>query len=101
MDHRLPPGCEREHRSPHVTILGTLEVRDPSPNGVDHVRASLLAAEKVDPEAVEVQYVGAPRYRIRVAATQYKAAEETLKKATDAAIKSIKSSGGEGTFARA
>ncbi|MGP8072874.1 MAG: translation initiation factor IF-2 subunit alpha [Thermoplasmata archaeon] len=86
---------------PHVTILGTLDIRDPSPNGVDHVRASLLAAEKVDPEAVEVQYVGAPRYRIRVAATQYKAAEETLKKATDAAIKAIKSSGGEGTFTRA
>ncbi|HLM91787.1 MAG TPA: translation initiation factor IF-2 subunit alpha [Thermoplasmata archaeon] len=86
---------------PHVTILGTLDIRDPSPKGVEHVRAALLAAEKVDPESVEVQYVGAPRYRIRVAASQYKAAEETLKKATDAAIKAIKSAGGEGTFTRA
>jgi translation initiation factor 2 subunit 1 len=86
---------------PHVTILGTLEIRDPSPKGVEHVRAALEAAEKVDPSSVEVQYVGAPRYRIRVAASQYKAAEETLKKATDAAVKSIKSAGGEGTFTRA
>ena len=86
---------------PHVTILGTLEVTDPAPDGLDHVRAALLAAEKTDPEAVEVQYVGAPRYRIRVVAPQYKQAEETLKRATDAALKSIKTAGGEGTFARA
>jgi translation initiation factor 2 subunit 1 len=86
---------------PHVTILGTLEVSDPAPDGLEHVRAALLAAEKVDPEAVEVQYVGAPRYRIRVQAGQYKVAEETLKKATEATLKSIKSAGGHGVFERA
>jgi translation initiation factor 2 subunit 1 len=85
---------------PHVTILGTLEIKDLQPDGVEHVKAALLAAEKVDPESVEVQYVGAPRYRVRVQASQYKQAEETLKKATDAALKSIKSSGGDGSFLR-
>jgi len=85
---------------PQVTILGTLEITDPSADGLDHVRAALLAAEKADPETVEVQYVGAPRYRIRVVASQYKQAEETLKRATDAALKLIKSAGGEGTFVR-
>jgi translation initiation factor 2 subunit 1 len=86
---------------PHVTILGTLEISHPGPTGIESVRGALTAAEKVDPEAVEVQYVGAPRYRIRVQSTQYKLAEETLRKATDAALKSIKSAGGEGTFVRA
>jgi translation initiation factor 2 subunit 1 len=86
---------------PRVTILGTLEVTDPTPDGLEHVRAALMAAEEVDPEGVEVQYVGAPKYRLRVVANQYKQAEETLKRATDAALKSIKSAGGEGTFARA
>jgi len=86
---------------PHVTILGTLEISDPGPDGVEHVRHALVAAEKVDPEAVEVQYVGAPRYRIRVVSTQYKIAEETLRRATDAALKSIKGVGGEGEFTRA
>ena len=86
---------------PRVTILGTLEVTDPTPAGLDHVRAALLAAEEVDPEAVEVQYVGAPKYRLRVVANQYKQAEETLKRATDAALKTIRAHGGEGTFARA
>jgi len=50
---------------------------------------------------VEVQYVGAPRYRIRVQASQYKQAEETLKRATEATLKSIKAAGGQGTFTRA
>lgn len=86
---------------PHVTILGVLELSDAQPDGVEHVRAALLAAEHVDPTSIQVQYVGAPRYRVRVEAGQYKKAEETLKKATDAALKSIKSSGGEGTFVRA
>jgi translation initiation factor 2 subunit 1 len=86
---------------PHVTILGTLEVSDRAPNGIDHVRAALMAAEEVDATSVEVQYVGAPRYRIRVQASQYKQAEETLKRATEAALKSIRAAGGEGSFARA
>jgi len=86
---------------PQVTILGTLEVSDPGSEGLDHVRKALLAAEEVDPESVEVQYVGAPKYRLRVTANQYKQAEETLKRATDAALKVIKAGGGEGTFARA
>lgn len=86
---------------PQVTILGTLEISDRAPDGVDHVRSALAAAEAADPEAVEVQYVGAPRYRIRVQAPQYKQAEETLKRATEAALKSIRAAGGEGSFARA
>jgi len=86
---------------PRVTVLGTLEIKDLQPDGVTHVKAALLAAEKVDPESVTVQYVGAPKYRLRVEAGQYKQAEETLKKATDAALRAIKASGGDGSFLRA
>ena len=86
---------------PQVTVLGVLEVSDPTADGLDHVRDALRAAEAVDPTSVEVHYVGAPKYRVRVIASQYKQAEETLKRATDAALKSIKSAGGQGTFTRA
>jgi translation initiation factor 2 subunit 1 len=86
---------------PHVSIMGTLEVSDSSPNGVEHVRLALLEAEKVDPESVTVQYVGAPKYRVQVEGTQYKQTEELLKKATEAALAAIKASGGQGTFVRA
>ena len=85
---------------PHVAIEGTLEIVDHAADGVDHVRAALAAAESVDPTAVTVQYVGAPRYRIRVDASQFKQAEETLKRATEHAIHSIKEAGGRGSFTR-
>jgi translation initiation factor 2 subunit 1 len=85
---------------PHVAISGILEVKDPGPEGVEHVRAALLASEKTDPETVTVQYVGAPRYRVQVEGTQYKQVEEVLRRATEAALAKIKGSGGEGTFTR-
>jgi translation initiation factor 2 subunit 1 len=85
---------------PHVEITGILELRDPAPEGVEHVRAALLEAEKTDPESVHVHYVGAPRYRVRVESTQYKQAEETLRRATEAALQRIKALGGDGSFSR-
>ncbi|HEV2231390.1 MAG TPA: translation initiation factor IF-2 subunit alpha [Thermoplasmata archaeon] len=86
---------------PHIAVRGTLELSDPAPDGVEHIRAALLAAETTDPESVTVHYVGAPRYRVQVAGTQYKQAEEVLKRATEAALASIQGAGGKGSFARA
>jgi translation initiation factor 2 subunit 1 len=85
---------------PHVTVTGILEISDASDRGLESVREALLEAEKVDPQSVTVQYVGAPRYRVQVAGTQYKQAEEILKRATDAALVRIRASGGHGTFSR-
>ena len=85
---------------PHIAVRGVLEVADTGPEGLAHIREALIEAEKADPEAVEVQYVGAPRYRIVVSGTRYKQAEETLRKATDATVARIKSLGGTGNFVR-
>ena len=85
---------------PHVEITGILELRDAAPDGVERVRNALRAAEATDPSAVHVHYVGAPRYRVRVEGTQYKQAEETLRRATEAALQRIKAGGGEGSFSR-
>jgi translation initiation factor 2 subunit 1 len=85
---------------PQLSIGGILSVTDSSPAGLDHVREALMEAEKVDPESVTVQYVGAPRYRVRVSGTQYKQAEETLKRATEAVLGKVKELGGQGTFTR-
>ena len=86
---------------PHVTIHGTLEITDAAPDGVEHVRRALAAAEAIDPESISVQYVGAPRYRLVVEGSQYKHAEELMKHATEAALSTIKQAGGQGTFVRA
>ncbi|MGA7924257.1 MAG: translation initiation factor IF-2 subunit alpha [Thermoplasmata archaeon] len=85
---------------PHVAIRGILELSDASPAGVENVRAALQEAEKVDPSAVIVRYVGAPKYRLQVSGTQYKQVEEVLRKATESALTRIKASGGEGQFVR-
>jgi len=85
---------------PHVTVKGILEVSDSSSDGLVHVQSALKEAEAVDPEAVTVYYVGAPRYRVEVQGTQYKAVEETMKKATEAALAKIRALGGQGTFNR-
>jgi translation initiation factor 2 subunit 1 len=85
---------------PHIAVRGILELSDPSPDGVEHIRAALKAAEGADRESVDVIYVGAPRYRVQVGGTQYKQAEEVLKRATEAALESIRKAGGQGAFVR-
>ncbi len=93
--------AEENLTAPRVAISGILEVRSEAPTGVEQVRSALHAAEEVDPESVTVQYVGAPRYRVQVVGTQYKQAEEILKRATEAALARIAKTGGHGTFTRA
>ncbi len=83
---------------PRVSVTGILEVSSHAPDGVEHVRAALQEAERVDPKAIVVQYVGAPRYRVVVEGTQYRQAEELLKKSSEAALSKIKALGGKGSF---
>jgi translation initiation factor 2 subunit 1 len=51
-------------------------------------------------DKVKIQYVGAPRYRIVVAAPDYKSAEEEMKVIADRVISSLKHCGGQGSFHR-
>jgi translation initiation factor 2 subunit 1 len=85
---------------PFVHIKGYVELQSFSPDGVAEIREALEAAEETEYEdvTVEVQYVGAPRYRIKVRAPEYKAAEEELKSAAERAMKIITKAGGIGTF---
>jgi translation initiation factor 2 subunit 1 len=85
---------------PTVTITGNLEVTSAAPDGVLHIQKALIAAEKAGGAAVKVRYLAAPKYRVEVTAGDYKAAEATLKESVDAAVDSIKKSGGSGSFDR-
>lgn len=85
----------------HVKVDGILEVSSPKPDGVEDIRSSLLEGLSGDEEySVEVQYLGAPKYRMVVTAPDYKKAEEELKKGSDKVIKAIVKSGGVGKFTR-
>ena len=87
---------------PFVHVKGFVELTSYAPDGVSELREALAAAEESEYEDVEieVQYIGAPRYRIRVKAPDYKAAEEELKNAAERALKIIQKAGGSGQFVR-
>lgn len=89
-------------KRPQVDISGYVDLRCPNPDGIEVIRKALKKADEVkgDEIKVDVSYVGAPRYRIRVIAPDYKKAESILKKSSDAALKIIQKSGGTGEFFR-
>ena len=87
----------------YVDVDGFVDVTSTAPDGVRQVREALAAAEKSDFDDVRitVTYKGAPHYRIKVEAPDYKIAEEHLKKAAERAIEAIEKAGGQGAFKRA
>ncbi|MFQ6012845.1 MAG: translation initiation factor IF-2 subunit alpha [Thermoplasmata archaeon] len=85
---------------PLVKINGYLEISSTKPKGVVDIREVLTAIQKEDGASVQVQYIGAPRYRVVVQAPDYKTAEEELQTAATEAIEGIEGRGGEGKFHR-
>jgi translation initiation factor 2 subunit 1 len=89
---------------PYVRVTGYVDLQAPGPNGVEDVRAALRAAEGNGevPEEVEldVEYVGAPEYRIRVKAPNYKTAEHELEASAERAGESIRTAGGTAEYHR-
>ncbi len=62
---------------PWVQIGGFIEAYSLAPDGIEKIKECLNSASY---EGVNIQYAGAPRYRITVRDKDYKSAEETLKK---------------------
>lgn len=85
---------------PTVTISGDLYLQSTKSDGVNIIRRALRSAEPKEGEHVELIYLGAPNYRIKVSAANYKEAEKALEKASSAAIGVLKRAGGEGRFTR-
>lgn len=99
-------------KPPSVQITGYVELKCPLPEGVEIIKEALRKAEEVitikaskkdkdtNGTKVECFYIGAPRYRIRVTAPNYKEAENVLSDAANAAIELIKRNEGYGKFYR-
>ena len=105
---------------PYVTVTGYVTLESPAGDGVDVIQEALQAAEGNGevpaseasgrsedgssgvPEEVdlEVTYVGAPEYRIRVRAPNYKTAEDQLEESAARAADRIADFGGAGEFHR-
>jgi len=89
---------------PYVTVTGYVDLRAPGPDGVDDVREALEVAtgngEVPDEVDLEISYVGAPEYRIRVRAPNYKTAESELEASAARASEAIEGVGGTADFHR-
>jgi len=84
---------------PYVKITGFVELICPGIDGVDVIRDALLKAGNENSD-VDIQYKGAPIYRIKVKALEYKEAESILRGAANVAIKYVEEHGGTGKFRR-
>jgi translation initiation factor 2 subunit 1 len=71
---------------PRYEVGALVEVSSRSPEGIEQVKKTLLAAASVPSAMVHISYAGAPRYRVRITADDYKQAEKAL----DAVIEKIK-----------
>ena len=71
---------------PRYEIGALVEVSSRSPDGIEQVKKTLMSAGSAPSANVHVTYAGAPRYRVRITADDYKQAEKTL----DAVLEKIK-----------
>jgi translation initiation factor 2 subunit 1 len=71
---------------PRYEVGALVEVSSRSPEGIEQVKKTLLAAANAPSAEVHITYAGAPRYRVRITADDYKQAE----KAMDGVIEKIK-----------
>jgi translation initiation factor 2 subunit 1 len=86
---------------PRVTVVGNLILTSEKPDGVNIIRRALRSAEpKIAGVDIELAYIGAPAYRIKVTAPDYKKAEKAIEKAAAAAIGVLERSGGEGKLVK-
>lgn len=88
-------------KPPFVSVTGYAELRSYEPNGVDIIRETLKTIENYKTDCkIDVSYVSAPIYRVKVTATDYKTAEKVLKGSIEGSIEHIKKFSGEGEFHR-
>jgi translation initiation factor 2 subunit 1 len=63
---------------PSYEVGALVEISSRSPNGIEQVKKTLMAAANSPSAEVHITYAGAPRYRVRVTADDYKLAEKAL-----------------------
>ena len=74
-------------KSALVSITGYLEIKSYNSDGIGDIKGALSAVrEENKGEKIDVSYVSAPLYRIKVTALDYKHAEKVLKSSAQAGI---------------
>lgn len=87
---------------PYVQIDGVLELFSPAPNGIELIKSALESGlnSAEDTDDLEITCIGCPKYRIVIKASEYKEAEEIMKRTSNAIIDELVSNGGTATLKR-
>ena len=93
--------AEENVTPPFVEIDCILEMTSSAPNGVELIKKALMAGLKAaEGDNAVISSVGSPRYRVVVTASEYKDAEEIMKKITTKAMNEFTAAGGTVTLKR-
>jgi len=86
---------------PFVEIDSILEMTSSAPNGIELIKKALTAGLKAaDGANATITSVGSPKYRVVVTASEYKDAEDVMKKVTAKVMNDFTASGGVVTLKR-
>ncbi|MAG08367.1 translation initiation factor IF-2 subunit alpha [Candidatus Woesearchaeota archaeon] len=83
-----------------VEIKGTLSLQSYEADGVKIIKEALSKTEDAIKKNGSINYMGAGKYKIKVTAKEYKAAEKLLENAVEKGLKYIKEKKGIGEFSR-
>jgi translation initiation factor 2 subunit 1 len=88
-------------KAPVVSITGYVDLRSYGESGIDDIKEVLKKIRDHDPESnIQVAYISAPTYRLKVTAKDYKAAERVLKSAAEEGIELLHKRNGIGEYHR-
>ncbi|OYT41208.1 MAG: translation initiation factor IF-2 subunit alpha [Candidatus Altiarchaeales archaeon ex4484_43] len=88
-------------KAPFVNVTGYVKLKSYESNGINIIRKSLKKIKNYKTECdIDVTYISAPLYRIKVRARDYKSAERVLRNSAEEGIAYMKRHKGEGEFHR-
>lgn len=88
---------------PKAVISGTLTMQSAAPNGLEVIENAMAAAKQLSAKKqanFELKYLGAPKYRFKLIAEDFKIAEETLKEISVQLSKLLEANEGSAEFKR-
>lgn len=90
-------------KPPEVEISGTLTMISKKPDGIESIKKNLkktIALAKKKKYDFQISYQGAPKYRLKLKAPDYKTAEKQLQEITDSTIKEAEKAHDSAEFSR-
>ncbi|ADI74811.1 translation initiation factor 2, alpha subunit [Methanohalobium evestigatum Z-7303] len=105
LEEKITKIAQDNIKIPYVEIAGYVDLTSNAPDGIENIKQALNDADSTKENyssnvKIDISYTGAPRYRIKVNAPDYKTAENALKNAAETATNTIRNLGGKGEFYR-